>query len=444
MKWLLALLCFVGVANAQIQQHTIADDAHVRVPLQFPFPYYGQVFTESYMFSNGVVGFMSPTNHWCCSGFNLEQARGVQFNYAIMPLQTDLINYGSGRFLTEGTTQYQRYKWENISEYGAPNNLNTFGVEIRPSGFIGMYYQQVNISAWRPVTMGRTGNTDLGEYHQYYHGNGLQRGAPFEYLTPSTGDMCLVNPLFSPSCPGYEAAFTAQQCSINPLYRPSCPGYEQAYFSQQCSLNALYNTQCVGYQEAYHAQQCSLNPLYATTCTGYAQAYFDQQCRLNGLYDRACPNYAEAYAQQNVTRQQTVVSVPQVTTTFSGEVTVSTPVIADPVVNTIVTRQPTTAPTAIANPAPQQTVAEPKQEKKAETKPTQQRKAETKQENTVTGAVIPVPVHEYKAPIILDPLYRSLVKKPIQDNNRSMYHLIMTGQQKHEEMIDGQWRRKGN
>jgi hypothetical protein len=400
MKWLLALLCFVGVANAQIQQHTIADDAYVRVPLQFPFPYYGQVFTESYMFSNGVVGFMSPTNHWCCTGFNLEQARGVQFNYAIMPLQTDLINYGSGRFLTEGTTQYQRYKWENISEYGAPNNLNTFGVEIRPSGFIGMYYQQVNISAWRPVTMGRTGNTDLGEYHQYYHGNGLQRGTPFEYLTPSTGDMCLVNPLFSPSCPGYEAAFTAQQCSINPLYRPSCPGYEQAYFSQQCSISALY--------------------------------------------DRNCPGYAEAYAQQNVTRQQTVVSVPQVTTTFSGEVTVSTPVIADPVVNTIVTRQPTATPTAVANPAPQQTAAEPKQEKKAETKPTQQRKAETKQENTVTGAVIPVPVHEYKAPIILDPLYRSLVKKPIQDNNRSMYHLIMTGQQKHEEMIDGQWRRKGN
>lgn len=400
MKWLLALLCFVGVANAQIQQHTIADDAHVRVPLQFPFPYYGQVFTESYMFSNGVVGFMSPTNHWCCSGFNLEQARGVQFNYAIMPLQTDLINYGSGRFLTEGTPQYQRYKWENISEFGAPNNLNTFGVEIRPSGFIGMYYQQVNISAWRPVTMGRTGNTDLGEYHQYYHGNGLQRGTSFEYLTPSTGDMCLVNPLFSPSCPGYEAAFTAQQCSINPLYRPSCPGYEQAYFSQQCSISALY--------------------------------------------DRNCPGYAEAYAQQNVTRQQTVVSVPQVTTTFSGEVTVSTPVIADPVVNTIVTRQPTTTPTAVANPAPQQTVAEPKQEKKAETKPTQQRKTEAKQENTVTGAVIPVPVHEYKAPIILDPLYRSLVKKPIQDNNRSMYHLIMTGQQKHEEMIDGQWRRKGN
>jgi hypothetical protein len=56
--------------------------------------------------------------------------------------------------------------------------------------------------------------------------------------------------------------------------------------------------------------------------------------------------------------------------------------------------------------------------------------------------VIPQPVHEYKAPIILDMAYRSMVKKPIQDNNRSLYFLTMTSQIKHEEMVDGQYRKR--
>ena len=402
MKWLVALLFCIGTAHAQIQQHNISDDGFARVPLPFAFPYYGQVFTESYMFSNGVVGFMSPTNSWCCTGFNLEQSRGPWFNYAIMPLQTDLINYGSGRFRTEGTAQYQRYSWENISEYGAPQNLNTFGVEIRPSGFIGMYYQQVNISAWRPVTIGRTGNTDLGEYHQYYHGSGFNRNQPFEYLTPSTGDMCLVNPLFSPSCPGYEVAYTAQQCSANPLYRPSCPGYEQAYFDQQCTANALY--------------------------------------------DRRCPNYATAYATQQATSTPTVaVATPSVQVNFTGTVAVETPVVSDPVVNTVVTRQSTTTSSnAIAANTVQNNPVVNNQKQTESKKETKQEVKKEAPKNEVTAAApqIVQPAYEYKAPIILDPLYRQLVTKPIKDNNRSMYFLIMTSQKKHEEMVDGQWSRK--
>jgi hypothetical protein len=418
---LLLLGCSLG--QAQIIQHNISDDGYARVPLQFAFPFYGRVFTESYMFSNGVVGFLNPTNSWCCTGFDLRVNNGSPFNFAIMPLQTDLLNY-NGRFLTEGTLQYQRYKWENISEFGVPQNLNTFGVEIRPTGYIGMHYEQVNISPGKPVTIGMTGDTLLGEYTQTYHGLGFVNNQLTSYITQGTVDLCV----------------------SNPLYSPSCAGYEQAYLLQQCSLNTLYNQQCPGYAEAYLTQQCGLNALYDTRCSGYTQAYYNQQCSTNPLYDRGCSGYETAYALANVIpTSTTTVSAPVLQISTTGTVSVETPFVSDPIVNEVITRPTvnTTAPTqTTADQTQSAAQAEPKQEKKTENKQTTSvKKPEVKNELVGTTPQITQPVHEYKAPIILDLAYQKMVKKPIQDNNKAYYRLIMNSQQAHEEMVDGQYRR---
>lgn len=297
MRWLVLIALWCNIATAQVVvQHNISDDGYARVPLQFAFPFYGRVFTESYMFSNGVVGFLNPQNNWCCQGFDLRTNNGTPFSFAILSLQTDLVNYGQGRFLTEGTPQYQRYAWENISEYGVPQNLNTFGVEIRPDGYIGMHYEKVNISPWRTVTRGMTG--DVGQYEQFYHGSGYSSNTLVIDSVASTGNLCLSNPLSDPSCAGYQEAYTSQQCAISPLYSPQCVGYEQAYLSQQCSLNALYSPSCQGYEAAYFNQQCSINALFNNRCQGYAQAYLNQQCSINPLYDRTCVGYEAAYFNQ--------------------------------------------------------------------------------------------------------------------------------------------------
>jgi len=111
-------------------------------------------------------------------------------------------------------------------------------------------------------------------------------------------DECATNPLSSPSCSGYEAAYFTQQCTANPLYSFACPGYAQAYFNQQCTANPLYNAQCPGYQQAYFNQQCSASPLYNPQCPGYEVAYFTQQCNLNQLYSPKCPGYETAYFTQ--------------------------------------------------------------------------------------------------------------------------------------------------
>ena len=402
MRWIVAFLACIGIAQAQIIQHQISDDGYARVPLQFPFPYHGRVFTESFMFSNGVVGFLNPTNSWCCTGFDLTTSRGSPFDFAIMPLQTDLINYGQGRFRTEGTAQYQRYAWENISEYGVPGNLNTFGVEIRPSGYIGMHHEKVNISPWRPVTIGMTGDTLVGEFTQRYHGPGFSSQEIVSYITQSTGDRCLSDPLSS----------------------ISCPGYAQAYLVQQCSVNALYDS----------------------TCPGYAEAYFNQQCSLNPLYDRRCSGYSTAYALANVVpAPTTVVSAPVLQVSTTGTIAVTTPVVSDPIVNEVITR-PTTQTVTNATNTQSNTVqsspaqAEPKTEKKSE--PKQAHRQTTTAQGEIPTQTIPQPVYEYKAPIILDLAYQRMVKKPITDNNKAMYNLLMNSQIKHEEMINEQYRKR--
>jgi hypothetical protein len=441
---LLAFLACIGIAQAQVIEHRISDDGYARVPLQFPFPYYGRVFTESYMFSNGVIGFLNPTNSFCCSGYDITQQHHP-FSFAIMPLQTDLLNY-SGKFLTEGTAQYQRYKWENISEYGRPDNLNTFGVEIKPSGFIGMYYEKVNIDPSRTVTIGMTGDSSLNQYTLHYSGAGFSSVQNVAYITQSTGDMCLVDPLSSPTCAGYQEAYTTLQCSSNPLYSTSCSGYAAAYLTQQCSLNTLYDSSCPEYQQVYFNQQCGLNALYDTRCSGYSQAYFNQQCSLNPMYDRGCSGYEAAYALANVVSTPTaVVSAPVLQVSTTGTVSVETPVVSDPIVNEVITR-PVNATVSTQQTNTQSTTetakAEPKQEKKAEAKPVaKQTRNEVKNEVTQTAPVmVDVPMQTQPL-MIVDMLFRNMVKKPIQDNNRSYYALIMGSQKSHEEMVDEQYRR---
>lgn len=122
-------------------EYSISDDGNVQVPIPFDFPYGydGRTFTNSWMFSNGVVGFMSPTGSFCCNGIDV--ANGDWSNYTGLPyfsfsiaaLWTDLINLNvdidgdgikdSGFFTQEvdtdndGQVDTLRYLWRNISEY---------------------------------------------------------------------------------------------------------------------------------------------------------------------------------------------------------------------------------------------------------------------------------------------------------------------------------------
>ena len=271
--------------------YNIGDDGHAIVPIPFGFPFYGKLFTHSIFFDNGTVSFYTPNQEpqrWGAgtTGGNISGNMGSQFYYSIMPLWTDLINY-NGAHYTQQSNQHLKYTWENVSEFGNPNSSNTFSLEIRPTGFVGIQYDQIDVS-W--ATTGMVGNSALGEFATY---NSQTNWSVNETIATDCSD-----PLVNVNCPGYAQAYFDQQCSINPLYNSQCPGYATAYFTQQCSINTLYDPACPGYATAYYDYQCSVNALYHTGCPNYATAYFDQQCGLSGLYSMQCPNYASAYFDQ--------------------------------------------------------------------------------------------------------------------------------------------------
>jgi hypothetical protein len=294
------------------------DDGYAQVPLPFAFPFYGQLFTTSYMYTNGVVGFLNNNWGFCCDGTDLNYQTSQPnspWNYAIYALNTDLIPGPNSEFYTQVTDNGTglKYSWVNIPEIGTNLN-NTFSVQIKDSGYIGINYQQVNLNPWRNPLVGIAGDISQGQYSITYYGqaSGLPAlaGTTNVYTGTETTDICAINPLFNSSCPGYADAYFNQQCSINSLYNPSCPGYAAAYLTYQCSINPLYSTTCQGYEQAYFDQQCSISALYNSLCPGYEAAYFTQQCELDGLYSNQCPNYAEAYALKYV-----VVTSPTPTTT---------------------------------------------------------------------------------------------------------------------------------
>lgn len=263
----LCLVCYSLLGNTQNITHQISDDGYANVPLQFGFPYYGQTFTDSWMFSNGIITFQNPEQSGLAwqnlSVQPFSQQMGSAFNYSIYPLWTDLINL-RGSFTTQGTQEYQRYNWIGISPYADSSRINTFSVELKPTGEIYTNYSAVSVNYG---FTGQTGNTSRGEYTQEVASPG-----PLNNLSNWQGfgqvvDVCGTNPLSSVTCPGYAQAYLQQQCSISELYSFECPGYAQAYLQEQCSASALYSTQCPGYGAAFALRMLAIQPETVTTIT---------------------------------------------------------------------------------------------------------------------------------------------------------------------------------
>ena len=235
-------------ADPEVIEHQIADDGWVEVPLDFTFPFYGNSYVTSFMFSNGVVGFLDPLDvpgtgyihdGLCCSGQDFSNgASGVRFNYTIMPWHTDLIDIGVGRFYTQGDSTFQKYMWEDLSEYYLPNSRNTFDLTIYPMGNIAVNYEEVQINN-HAITVGVVGDLSAGEYEQWF------------YNHPTSGAVFWNSQEDDP----VEIAGGDSICSVVPDSHISCLYYPQVYadnvYNQQCDLDPLYDYGCDGWDDAY-------------------------------------------------------------------------------------------------------------------------------------------------------------------------------------------------
>ena len=300
--------------NPAATPYQLWDDGWANVPLPFTFPFFDKTFNNSTMYSNGAVQFGPPVtgfpsnNTFCCSGITIDRNTPSAYNYSILMMQDDLYGATGNNHYSLGTSNTMTYGWYNVERLGMPQNKTSFELKIDSTGGIDMRWTGALLSYSSPA-IGVIGDASKGEFAVLQQGgltaNTFSIPGLTQWTTGQTPDIiidpCTTNPLYAPSCPGYQAAYTEQQCSINPLYSITCSGYQAAYTQQQCSINPLYSMTCSGYQAAYHSQQCSLNPLYSTDCPGYASAYLNQQCSLNALYSTTCSGYEQAYLNQQCT-----------------------------------------------------------------------------------------------------------------------------------------------
>jgi len=321
--------------GAETQVMYGADDSTVHINLGHNFPYYGGVFTDAWMSSNGFIILYDPTKgygnpntnqSWCntCGwGYSGGPPQGKSnLSFMIAPMWSDFThstNIADSGYFYETGTGGTWFEWRNVLEYGT-NNVNTFGVQLWADGSFDFQYADVNVTQ-HDVWIGFTGDTTsqtgnvYDEVNELFYKTAQEGGMQTSHVTNFTdaetnygyawwgqdggySSIDCSNPLNDPSCPGYDDAYFTQQCDADPFYDTQCPGYQQAYYDQQCGFDPLYDTGCPGYAEAYYDQQCGLDALYDSGCPGYAQAYYDQQCGLDALYDSGCPGYAEAYYSQ--------------------------------------------------------------------------------------------------------------------------------------------------
>jgi hypothetical protein len=297
--------------NPAATAYQLWDDGWANVPLGFTFPFFDKTFTNSTMYSNGAVQFGPPVtgfpanNTFCCSGITIDRNTPSAYNYSILMMQDDLYGASGTNHYSLGTANTMTYGWYGVERLGMPQNKTSFELKIDSTGGIDMRWTGALISYNSPA-IGVIGDASKGEFAVLQQGglptNTFSIPGLTQWTTGQTPDIivdpCTTNPLYSPSCSGYQAAYTQQQCVSNPLYSTSCSGYQAAYTQQQCSANPLYSTICSGYQAAYTEQQCAINPLFSTNCPGYAAAYLDQQCSINPLYSTTCRGYATAYHDQ--------------------------------------------------------------------------------------------------------------------------------------------------
>lgn len=182
----------------------LGDDNTRNVALGFNFEYWGQIFTDVWVSSNGFVSFQTG-NHLCCNGQPIEMAQ----RNTIYAYWSDLISY-------TGNPYYRRddgsilFGWYGVNEYGT-NNSSTFEIGLFANGDIQVNFGNLGFSGWRDFTAGLTGPTADDNIPLFYGRNAqflqnqsgiLSRPAPEPEVIPVD---CNATPM-DPTCPPASVA----------------------------------------------------------------------------------------------------------------------------------------------------------------------------------------------------------------------------------------------
>ena len=177
----------------------LGDDNTRNVALGFNFEYWGQIFTDVWVSSNGFVSFQSG-NHLCCNGQPIEMAQ----RNTIYAYWSDLISY-------TGNPYYRRddgsilFGWYGVNEYGT-NNSSTFEIGLFANGDIQLNFGNLGFSGYRDFTAGLTGPTADDNIPLFY-------GRNAQFLQNQSGLLSWIAP---------EPEVVPVDCNATPM-DPTCP-----------------------------------------------------------------------------------------------------------------------------------------------------------------------------------------------------------------------------
>lgn len=164
------------------------------------------------MYDNGVISFKQPGTEGALSPWQWDsrQLKDAMASYFIAALWADIAPTSGTTYTTKGDSSSMTYSWNNISQYygGAPA-LNTFSTTIKADGSIATSYYSLGLNATN-VSVGTVGDYSLGQYDQKYYapfGTTVINGTIANWGGANQIDPCKENPLYSPTCPGYAAAY---------------------------------------------------------------------------------------------------------------------------------------------------------------------------------------------------------------------------------------------
>jgi hypothetical protein len=221
------------------------DDSAYHVQLAHNFPHLDKVFTDAWMSTNGFILLWSPTNNLgvqnspfyghCCDGYNfsagtpnyLDNVVG-QFSYMLAPLWTDLDDTNALKddgYYYYTDTDRSRFLWYKVTEYGRPDALNTFQINIDKSGGFEYIYDDVAIDSHQ-VFIGWTGDTANDPYWhtQQFYGDKftMDPNATGQLISSYGGDLAT-----NEYSNGNFGLVGRADCT-NPLNNSTCDGYWDA------------------------------------------------------------------------------------------------------------------------------------------------------------------------------------------------------------------------
>ena len=221
------------------------DDSAYHVQLAHNFPHLDKVFTDAWMSTNGFILLWSPTNNLgvqnspflghCCDGYNfgagtpnyLDNVVG-QFSYMLAPLWTDLDDTNALKddgYYYYTDTDRSRFLWYKVTEYGRPDALNTFQINIDKSGGFEYVYDDVAIDSHQ-VFIGWTGDTANDPYWhtQQFYGDKftMDPNATGQLISSYGGDLAT-----NEYSNGNFGLVGRADCT-NPLNNSTCDGYWDA------------------------------------------------------------------------------------------------------------------------------------------------------------------------------------------------------------------------